>query len=92
MLKASDEFEYYGMAQASQKIWGFTFVTYWTKRAVGVWIICALFVNALKTFALIKKKNPKFIFSCSWCSPLFQFFCFAVITERALYIWESFNI
>jgi U3 small nucleolar RNA-associated protein 12 len=51
-IKASDEFEYFGMIRASHKIRDFGFLS--GKGPVKV--VCALSTNALETHALVKKK------------------------------------
>ena len=56
LIKASDEFEYYGSAQTSHKIHGSTFVPY-KERSRGIHIICSLSTNALEMVSLVKKTN-----------------------------------
>ena len=56
LLKASDEFEYYGTVRASHKIRGFTFTPYKEKDA-GLPIVCALSTNALEVLTLRKKRE-----------------------------------
>ena len=56
LVKASDEFEYYGSAQTSHKIHGSTFVPY-KERTRRIHIICSLSTNALEMVSLVKKTN-----------------------------------
>ena len=56
MIKASDEFEYFGTARASHKVKGFTFVPF-KESGGGVRIVCALTTNALEVHSLIRSKG-----------------------------------
>lgn len=56
MIKASDEFEYYGTVRASHKVKGFVFVNAMEKRS-GIRVVCALSTNSLETHSLIRKKE-----------------------------------
>jgi U3 small nucleolar RNA-associated protein 12 len=56
LIKASDEFEYYGTARATHKIRGFAFVPF-REKGGGLRIVCALSTNALETLSLIKRKK-----------------------------------
>ena len=56
LIKASDEFEYYGTVRASHKVRGFTFVPY-KEKGSGLRIVCALSTNALEVLTLVKRKE-----------------------------------
>jgi hypothetical protein len=56
MIKASDEFEYYGTVRASHKVKGFVFASLKEKGA-GLRVVCALSTNALETHSLVRKKE-----------------------------------
>jgi U3 small nucleolar RNA-associated protein 12 len=56
MIKASDEFEYYGTVRASHKVKGFVFASMKEKGA-GIRVVCALSTNALETHSLVRKKE-----------------------------------
>jgi len=55
MLKASDEFEYYGTVRASHKVKGFIFVPY-KEAGGGVRVVCSLATNSLEIHSLARKK------------------------------------
>jgi U3 small nucleolar RNA-associated protein 12 len=56
MLKASDEFEYFGTVRASHKVKGFVFVPV-KESAGGVKIVCSLATNALEVHLLKREKT-----------------------------------
>jgi len=58
MIKASDEFEYFGTIRASHKLKGFIFVPF-KESGGGVRIVCSLATNALEVHSLIRKKESK---------------------------------
>jgi U3 small nucleolar RNA-associated protein 12 len=57
MIKASDEFEYYGVIRASHKIKDFSFTA--PSKGAAVKVVCALSTNALEVHVLKKKANEK---------------------------------
>jgi U3 small nucleolar RNA-associated protein 12 len=57
LVKASDEFEYFGTVRASHKIKSFVFVPY-KEPGAGVRVVCSLATNALEVHAL-KTKHTK---------------------------------
>jgi WD40 repeat protein len=56
MIKASDEFEYFGTARASHKVKGFVFVPY-KEQGAGIRLVCSLSTNALEVHSLVRKKE-----------------------------------
>lgn len=56
MVKASDEFEYFGTVRASHKVKGFIFVPF-KESGGGVRIVCSLATNALEVHSLTRKKE-----------------------------------
>lgn len=56
MIKASDEFEYYGTVRASHKVKGFIFVPF-KEPGGGLRIVCSLSTNSLELHSLKKKKE-----------------------------------
>lgn len=56
MVKASDEFEYFGTVRASHKVKGFIFVPF--KESGGsIRVVCSLATNALEVHSLARKKE-----------------------------------
>jgi len=58
MVKASDEFEYFGTARASHKVKGFIFVPY-KESGGGIRVVCSLATNALEVHSLTRKKESE---------------------------------
>lgn len=56
IIKASDEFEYFGTIRASHKVKGFIFVPF-KELGGGVRVVCSLATNALEVHALTRKKE-----------------------------------
>ncbi len=56
MVKASDEFEYFGTVRASHKVKGFIFVPF-KEVGGGVRVVCSLATNALEVHSLARKKE-----------------------------------
>ena len=56
IIKASDEFEYFGTIRASHKLKGFIFVPF-KESGGGVRIVCSLATNSLEVHSLIRKKE-----------------------------------
>ena len=56
MVKASDEFEYFGTTRASHKVKGFIFVPF-KESGGGVRVVCSLATNALEVHSLTRKKE-----------------------------------
>ena len=56
MVKASDEFEYFGTVRAGHKVKGFIFVPF-KESGGGVRIVCSLATNALEVHSLTRKKE-----------------------------------
>ena len=56
MVKASDEFEYFGTVRASHKVKGFIFVPF-KEQGGGVRVVCSLATNALEVHSLARKKE-----------------------------------
>lgn len=56
IIKASDEFEYFGTARASHKVKGFTFVPY-KEKGGGIRVVCSLSTNALEQHSLVRAKE-----------------------------------
>jgi len=58
MVKASDEFEYFGTTRASHKVKGFIFVPF-KESGGGVRVVCSLATNALEVHSLTRKKESE---------------------------------
>ena len=56
MVKASDEFEYFGTTRASHKVKGFIFVPF-KESGGGIRVVCSLATNALEVHSLTRKKE-----------------------------------
>lgn len=56
IVKASDEFEYFGTVRASHKVKGFIFVPY-KESGSSVRIVCSLATNSLEVHSLTRKKE-----------------------------------
>ena len=56
IIKASDEFEYFGTARASHKVKGFCFVPF-KEQGGGIRIVCSLSTNALELHSLSRKRE-----------------------------------
>lgn len=56
MVKASDEFEYFGTTRASHKVKDFIFVPL-KEKGGGVRLVCSLATNALEVHSLTRKKK-----------------------------------
>lgn len=63
MVKASDEFEYFGTVRASHKVKGFIFVPF-KESGGGVRVVCSLATNALEVHSLTRKKE-RYVAHCS---------------------------
>ena len=59
MVKASDEFEYFGTTRASHKVKDFIFVPL-KEKGGGVRLVCSLATNALEVHSLTRKKKRYF--------------------------------
>mmetsp|Transcript_58207 Transcript_58207/g.65159 ORF Transcript_58207/g.65159 Transcript_58207/m.65159 type:complete len:1087 (+) Transcript_58207:147-3407(+) len=56
MVKASDEFEYFGTTRASHKVKGFIFVPF-KESGGGIRLVCSLATNAIEVHSLTRKKK-----------------------------------
>ena len=56
MVKASDEFEYFGTARASHKVKGFIFVPF-KESGGGLRVVCSLATNAIEVVSLRRDKE-----------------------------------
>mmetsp|Transcript_20281 Transcript_20281/g.56409 ORF Transcript_20281/g.56409 Transcript_20281/m.56409 type:complete len:1101 (+) Transcript_20281:216-3518(+) len=58
VIKASDEFEYFGTVRASHKLKGFIFVPY-KESGGGLRVVCSLATNALEVHSLTRNKESE---------------------------------
>jgi WD40 repeat protein len=63
IVKASDEFEYFGTVRASHKVKGFIFVPY-KESGSSVRIVCSLATNSLEVHSLTRKKERYVSYVC----------------------------